>query len=46
MLGITFYDAAYLALAAFMDAPLISANPKHHKKMNGVAVIPLEKWRM
>ncbi len=43
-MGITFYDASYMALARALSAPLISANPKHHKSIKGVTVIPLEEW--
>ena len=43
-IGITFSDAAYMALAEDMRIPLITANPKHHKAVDRVEVIPLEKW--
>ena len=43
-IGVTFYDAVYLALAAKFDVPLITANPKHHNNLNGVDVVPLDKW--
>lgn len=42
---LTFYDAVYGALAFFNNAPLISANPKHHKKIKEIKVIPIEKYQ-
>ncbi len=36
--GITFYDAAYAALADREDAVLLSANPKDHKQIREVRV--------
>ena len=35
---LTFYDAAYVALADTESATLLSANPKDHKKVEGVRV--------
>lgn len=42
--GITFYDAAYGALANALGAPLITANPKDHGKIKEIQVIGIEKF--
>lgn len=41
--NITFYDAVYGALSLLYNAPLISANPKHHKKIKEIKVIDIAK---
>jgi len=38
-LGISYYDACFLALAKARKIPLITANPKHQKTVRGVKVI-------
>ena len=43
--GITFYDASFIALAKYLNAPLITDNPKHQKKYTGITVIPLQNYR-
>ncbi len=44
---ITFYDAAFLALAKKLEAPLITDNPKHQKKLHTpeIKVIALKNYR-
>lgn len=37
--NLTFYDAIYAALAKEFNAPLISANPKDHKKIKEIKII-------
>lgn len=41
--NITFYDAVYGALSLLHNAPLISANSKHHKKIKEIKVIDIAK---
>lgn len=41
----TYYDAAFAALAKSEEAVLITANPKHQKKIRGVQVLPLEDYK-
>lgn len=41
--NITFYDSVYGALAFQYNAPLISANPKHHQKIKEIKVIDIAK---
>ena len=43
----TYYDAVFIALAQKLNAPLVTANPKHHKKYTGkdVTIIPLENYK-
>lgn len=43
--NLTFYDAAYAALSYEWNAPLISANPKDHEKIQEVRTIQLVKFR-
>ena len=45
--GITFYDAAFIALAKVQKAVLVTDNPKHQKKYQGkeVKVIPLKNYK-
>ena len=43
--GITFYDASFIALAKYLNEPLITDNPKHQKKYTGITVIPLQNYR-
>ena len=40
-LNISYYDACFLALAKIQKATLITANPKHQKKIKGIKVIIL-----
>lgn len=42
--GITEYDAFYAIVAIENHCPLVTANPKHQRKIPGCKVIPLEKW--
>ncbi|MEK7082398.1 MAG: type II toxin-antitoxin system VapC family toxin [Patescibacteria group bacterium] len=42
--GLTFYDAAYGALAHTLGIPLITANPKDHGKMKEASVVNIEKF--
>ena len=37
-LNITYYDASFLALAKQQNATLITANPKHQKKIAGIKI--------
>lgn len=37
-LNITYYDASFLALAKLQKATLITANPKHQKKISGIKI--------
>jgi predicted nucleic acid-binding protein len=41
---ITFYDASYAALAYKFQIPLISENPKDHKKIKEIVVQGLADW--
>ena len=43
-LEITIYDSCYIALAQKYDCPLVTANPRHQKEIEGCKVIPLEEW--
>ncbi len=38
---LTFYDATYGALAQLLQAPLLTANPKDHKKIKEIEVLEL-----
>ncbi|MBI4363574.1 MAG: PIN domain-containing protein, partial [Candidatus Doudnabacteria bacterium] len=38
---LTFYDAVYAALAQLFQAPLLTANPKDHKKIKEIKVVEL-----
>ena len=40
-LGISYYDACFLALAKTQKAILVTANPRHHQKIAGLEVISL-----
>lgn len=40
-LDISYYDACFLALAKTKKATLITANPKHQKKIKGIKIIIL-----
>lgn len=40
---LTFYDAIYAALSKEFNAPLISANPKDHKRIKEIKVICLKQ---
>lgn len=42
--GITFYDATFIALAQRFSAPLITDNPKHQGKIKTVRVISLKDY--
>ena len=44
-LKITYYDASFLSLARQNDAGLVTDNPKHQKKFEGVEVISLRDYR-
>jgi predicted nucleic acid-binding protein len=44
-LGITVYDACYMALAQKYHCPLVTANPRHQKEELGSEIILVEKWR-
>ncbi len=44
-IGITVYDACYIAVAQKHGCPLVTANPRHQKQTSGCEVIPLEYWR-
>lgn len=37
-LGITYYDACFLALAESIEAVLITANPHHQRKIRGIEI--------
>lgn len=41
---ITYYDAAFAALAAEMGALLITDNVKHQGQVKGIQVVPLEEY--
>lgn len=36
--GITYYDASFLSLAKDMNAALITANPRHQRKIRGIEI--------
>lgn len=42
---ITYYDASFVALAHDLDAVLVTANPKHQTKVEGVKVMPLKDYK-
>lgn len=42
--NITFYDATFIALAKKYRASLVTANPKHQKKIDKVKVISLKDY--
>lgn len=42
--GLTFYDAAYGALAYILRIPLVTANPKDHGKIGEIQVMDIEKF--
>ncbi len=44
-LGITVYDACYIALAQKAGCPLVTANPRHQKQGLDCEIIPVEKWQ-
>ncbi|MBI2849698.1 MAG: type II toxin-antitoxin system VapC family toxin [Chloroflexi bacterium] len=44
-LGITVYDACYIALAKKYDCPLVTDNPRHQRQNLGSEIIPLAGWR-
>ncbi|MDP3741664.1 MAG: type II toxin-antitoxin system VapC family toxin [bacterium] len=39
---LSFYDSVYAGLAALLDIPLITANPKHHGKVKEIKVLSLK----
>lgn len=39
--NLTFYDSVYAALAKLLDAPLLTANSKDHKKIKEIEVVEL-----
>ncbi|MBI2010353.1 MAG: type II toxin-antitoxin system VapC family toxin [Candidatus Chisholmbacteria bacterium] len=41
---VTYYDAAFAALARQEEAILVTDNPKHQAKISGVRVVPLETY--
>jgi predicted nucleic acid-binding protein len=43
--NITIYDSCYMAIARNMRCPLVTANPRHQKKVPGFEIIPLEEWK-
>ena len=43
--GMTYYDASFVALAKQEEAILVTDNPKHHKKISGVNVLPLGDYK-
>lgn len=44
-LGITYYDASFIALAKQENASLVTDNPKHQGKTRKVQVIPLKDYK-
>jgi predicted nucleic acid-binding protein len=42
--GITEYDACYAVAAIENNCPLVTANPRHHGRVLGCQVIPIEQW--
>lgn len=42
--GMTYYDAAFVALAKELRATLVTDNPKHQKKGHGVRVVSLADY--
>ena len=43
--GVTYYDVSFAALAKQEDAVLVTANPKHQTKIQGVKVVALEEYK-
>lgn len=43
--GITYYDASFVSLAELLDATLVTDNPKHQAKVEGVKVLPLKDYK-
>ncbi len=42
--GVTYYDASFMALAQQEDATLVTDNPKHQGKPSGIKVIALSDY--
>ncbi|OGM27887.1 hypothetical protein A3D00_01645 [Candidatus Woesebacteria bacterium RIFCSPHIGHO2_02_FULL_38_9] len=43
--GITYYDAAFVALTKQERATLITDNPKHQTRIPGIKVVPLREYK-
>jgi predicted nucleic acid-binding protein len=43
--NITVYDSCYIAAAASLKCPLVTANPGHQKQDMGCQVITLQEWK-
>ncbi len=43
-LGITLYDASYVAVARKYGYPLVTANPRHQMERLDCEVIPIDTW--
>ena len=43
--NITVYDSCYIAAAASLSCPLVTANPRHQKQDMGCRVITLDEWK-
>ncbi len=43
--GITYYDASFVSVAEFLDATLVTDNPKHQAKVKEVKVLPLKDYK-
>lgn len=44
--GLTYYDAAFPALAGALHATLVTDNPKHQGKVKGIRVLPLADYAL
>jgi len=42
---ITYYDACFISLAKILDATLVTDNPKHQSKVEGIKVIALKNYK-
>lgn len=42
---VTYYDAAFMALAKLENATLVTDNPKHQAKVKGVKVVALKDYK-
>ena len=42
---ITYYDAAFVDLAQYLSATLITDNPKHQDKFSKIKIIPLKNYK-
>jgi predicted nucleic acid-binding protein len=44
VLNITYYDSSFLAIAKTKNIPLVTANPKHQRSIDGIKVLSLKDF--